>query len=78
MHPNTISSATVLAHDHPLETVPDQPDHLRLEETKMTVGLVAESPGPKEMDGRPMAPIPKRRRWILTSRRMRMKTRWKQ
>lgn len=77
MYPNTISSANVLAHDHPLETVPAQPDHLRLEETKMTVGLVAESPGPKETDGRPMAPIPKRRKWILTSRRMLMKTRWK-
>lgn len=77
MYPNTISSANVLAHDHPLERAPAQSDHLRLEEIKMTVGLVAESPGPKEMDGRPMAPTPKRRRWMLTSRRMRMKTKWK-
>jgi hypothetical protein len=71
------STANVLAHDPPLETALAEPDHLHFEEIKMTVGLVAESLGPKKMNERPMAPISKGRRWMLTSRRMRTKMRWK-
>lgn len=54
--------------------------HRHLEDSEMTVVLVAKTLGVGMMDEKPMArqpPALTRRRWMLISRRMQTKMKWK-